>query len=338
MINKERIIVICPGRGSYVRSSHNYLSDKNKYISKELAFFDNKRTTLGLKTISDLDKTVFRSSTHMAGEHASLLTYSCSLADFNNINRNKFDIIGVLGNSMGWYSALSLSGAISLNSSFNLIQTMGSMMKNKIIGGQIIYPIINKNWQIEERIILKIKSVIKNIDAHISIFLGGYIVIGGSQDSLDYLINELPKVDDYPFQIPFNAAFHTPLMKETHQKAVNMLTRLEIESPKIPLIDGLGKIWSPYSTKVEDLLDYTLKTQVISMYNFSKSVEVAIKELCPDKIVILGPGNSLGGPVGQVLIKISWDSITSKKDFIDKQKLDPFIISMGIPDQRKLVC
>ena len=75
----------------------------------------------------------------------------------------------------------------------------------------------------------------------------------------------------------------------------------------------------------------------VSTYNFTKAISVAIKEFCPDNLVLLGPGNTLGGAVGQILIQNKWDGINSKKSFSKKQLNDTYLISMGINDQCKMV-
>ena len=66
-------------------------------------------------------------------------------------------------------------------------------------------------------------------------------------------------------------------------------------------------------------------------------MSVALKEFCPDKVLLLGPGNSLGGVIGQILIKNKWNGIISKKYFLEQQKEDPFLISLGLEDQRNLI-
>ena len=88
---------------------------------------------------------------------------------------------------------------------------------------------------------------------------------------------------------------------------------------------------------VKQLLDYTLNHQVTKTFDFSSSVMVSLKEFSPDNIILLGPGNSLGGPVAQVLIDHNWNDLHSKDAFIESQKNDPFLISMGIEEQRDLV-
>ena len=64
---------------------------------------------------------------------------------------------------------------------------------------------------------------------------------------------------------------------------------------QIPLIDGRGKIWSPYSSGPADIMHYTLNHQVQKTFDFTSSVTVALKEYAPDNLLLLGPGNSLGG-------------------------------------------
>ena len=175
------------------------------------------------------------------------------------------------------------------------------------------------------------------IGAKVSIKLGGYLVIAGLQNQLDYLLKELPKIDKYPFQIPFHSAFHTELLEKIPNLAESKLDRAIFSKPKIPLIDGRGNIWSPWSTNVSELYNYTLTYQVIKKYDFSSSVSVALKEFCPDHVVLLGPGNSLGGPVAQILINQQWNGLKSKQDFLSTQKNNPFVISMGIDEQKNLV-
>ena len=108
-------------------------------------------------------------------------------------------------------------------------------------------------------------------------------------------------------------------------------------NPNIPVVDGRGYIWSPWSSDEKELYDYTLNHQITSTYDFSRSVSVAIKEFCPDNIVLLGPGNSLGGPVAQVLIDHRWNELKTKTDFLNSQVNNPYLISMGIEEQRRLV-
>lgn len=337
-MSKEKIVVICPGRGSYSRDTSGYLnmhlSADSKSFIDQIEAYRNKENLLGPL---ELDSIPFKSSLHMKGENASTLIYACSLNDFLTINQKKYEIVGITGNSMGWYSALALGGSLQDQDAYELINTMGSMMKNKIIGGQLIYPIVDNEWHIDKKIKNQTLQKIKNADAYVSIFLGGYIVIGGEQKALDKLKKELPPIDDYPFQIPYHGAFHTPLLNSISEDSFLKIPKSHFKKPSFPLIDGRGKIWTEFSTNTNELYDYTLGIQVTSSYDFTRSITVAIKEFCPDRLVVLGPGNTLGGVVGQILIQNSWNNITSKHVFQMSQEKDPFLISMSLAGQREIV-
>ena len=196
-MNKERIVVVCPGRGSYTRETSNYLRIYGNNLIKDIKWMDFERESHGRESLTKLDSQKFKSNIHMLGENASSLIYACSLSDFSYIDVNKYEIISVLGNSMGWYTSLVLSGAISKKNGFHLIEKMGSMMKREIIGGQLIYPIINENWEIDNKLYDFVLSEVKRFGLHISIKLGGYMVIGGKRNKLKNLSKVLPINEKY---------------------------------------------------------------------------------------------------------------------------------------------
>ena len=136
---KERIAVICPGRGTYTRNALGYLKTYGRPAKSHITWMDNQRKGAGFTKLTELDSLPFESKIHMAGEHASPLIYACSVSDFLSIDQNTYEIVAITGNSMGWYTSLALSGALNLESAYQLIQIMGSMMKDGLIGGQIIY-------------------------------------------------------------------------------------------------------------------------------------------------------------------------------------------------------
>lgn len=343
MSHKKRIIVVCPGRGSYTKESLGYLNGR-KLIKEDLQLIDKQRQSLGDTTISELDsQKSFKTSVHTKGEHASPLIYACAKADFLDIDQNSFEIVAVTGNSMGWYLTLAFAGALNPLDSFQLIQTMGSMMKNGLIGGQVIYPIVDESWRIDQSIKDNIQELLIDInkvgghEVYISIELGGYLVLAGNKPGLNELSKRLPKKENYPFQLVNHGAFHTPLLDEVSDKAFMDLQRLQFSKPKIPMIDGRGKIWQPYSADSNQMRQYTLGFQVTETYDFTQAITVGLKEFSPDHIVLLGPGNSLGGALGQILIKNQWRGLDSKEAFSKLQKKDPFLISMGMASQKRMV-
>jgi len=342
---KQRVVVICPGRGTYNKEELGYLQRHHSGKIDIIELIDEYRASKDQLSIAKLDAMEkYSMATHTAGENASALIYACALADFQDINKDKYDVVAVTGNSMGWYIALAVAGALNAEHSIELINTMGSMMVGGVIGGQLIYPVVDEYWQLQPQVQ---RQVLQNVDevnqqvdqeVYLSIDLGGYLVFGGNKLGLKVLAEKLPLVQDrYPMNLFNHAAFHTPLLKEIAIKAQSLLSATIFERPKLPLIDGRGKIWQPLTTQSQALYDYTLSTQVTEPYNFSHAIEVAIKEFSPDKLIILGPGSTLGGSVAQCLIKHQWLGLKNKADFIQQQKEEAFLLAMGLPEQKKQV-
>lgn len=341
---KKRIVVICPGRGSYTKDNLKYLSQFGGHVGGFITDIDERRRHLGQPTISELDNDpVFKPAVHTRGENASALIYACAYADFMAIDRSKYEIVAVTGNSMGWYLALAFAGALDPAAAFDVINTMGSMMKDEIIGGQVIYPICDQNWVTQPERRALVESAVKKVNesgrgqVYISIELGGMLVLGGDHPGVAAILKELPPIENYPFQLINHAAFHTPILRETSARAFELLPSSLFSKPKVPLIDGRGAIWRPYSTNTEDLYHYTLGTQVVETYDFTRAVSVALKEFAPDHLVLLGPGSSLGGAIGQILIQNDWYGLKSKAQFSQTQLDSPQLLAMGRADQRHLV-
>jgi malonyl CoA-acyl carrier protein transacylase len=339
------IVVVCPGRGTYTKEELGYLKRHRPKIDSFVGAIDSFLQKRGEPTVSELDHAErFSLKTHTPGEYASTLIYACSAADFYGIDQERYEIVAITGNSMGWYTALALAGALRGDHATELIHSMGSMMKDGVIGGQLIYPVTDDQWRMDPSQIELVEQCIadtnklEGLTAQISIHFGGYLIIGGNEAGLKHLMKALPpKEERYPFILVNHAAFHTELMHETSERAFATLGAELFSRSEIPLIDGRGKIWQPYSTDLEALRQYTLGHQVFEPYDFSQAMTTALREFGPEKVVLLGPGATSGGAIGQVMIDLHWKELHSKEEFLALQKKEPFLVSMGREDQQTLV-
>jgi len=340
---KQTAVVIFPGRGTYGKTELGYLSRFHSDKTDFLKHIDNWRASAGRIKISDLDSAkAYSAAKHATSENASALIYACALCDFASIDHDKFDVVAICGNSLGWYMSLAAGRALNNQNAIRLIDTMGALMEEHGTGGQLVYPMVGEDWRPSDERQAAIDTALltgaKAGAAHLSIHLGGTAVLAGDEAGLEAIEKSLPVAEDrYPFRLARHAAFHTPLLRNVSDIAQAMLAAEMFERPSTPLIDGRGAIWSPYSTNIEALYNYTLRHQIVETYSFSKSVEVAIKEFSPDKLILAGPGSTLGAPIAQCLIEHGWKDISSRAEFMDRQKVDPFLLAMGREDQRALV-
>ena len=104
-----------------------YLQTHHAARSDLIATVDAVRVAMGQVPISQLDSaTKYTPSVHMTGDNASPLIYACAMADFAAIDRDRFDIVAVTGNSMGWYLALACAGILDLAGGARLVNNMGA--------------------------------------------------------------------------------------------------------------------------------------------------------------------------------------------------------------------
>ena len=337
---KKTALVICPGRGVYNASELGYLrthhSDKLEFISN----FDKQRSALNMLGILELDgRDSFSQSMFTRGDNASGLIYICSLADFLSIDRDKFDIVAVIGNSMGWYTALACGGAVSPEDGFRVVNTMGTIMHEQALGGQIVYPFVDENWQEIPEAKHELLTLVETInDLHVSIWFGGMIVLAGTEKALANVESKLERLQNrFPMRLPNHGAFHSSLMAANSAAGRKALLETIFQQPTIPMIDGRGKIWMPKACDRVALWDYTLGSQVTETYDFTRSVQTGLREFAPDCLIVLGPGNALGGATAQSILMIDWQALSTKTHFIERQADDPYMLAMGHSDQRSLV-
>lgn len=337
-------VVICPGRGTYNKPELGYLA-RHFPDAALLAQFDAQRAAAGQETLSELDGAErFSGLKHTRGDNASGLIYAATLGDFLSIDPDQVEVVAVTGNSMGWYSALACAGAVSPEDGFKVANTMGTLMQESLIGGQLVYPFLGDDWRPDPGRRDALLAMAADIDAReghtlrLSIALGGMLVLAGDASGLAAFEAEAePLQGRFPMRLGNHAAFHTRLQEPVAARGRERLPPGMFGQPSLPMIDGRGAVWWPHASDTDALWDYTLGAQVTRTYDFTRAVEVAAREFAPDLFIVTGPGTTLGGAVAQSLILADWRGMGSKDDFRDRQEKTGLLVAMGMPDQRTKV-
>jgi len=338
---RQAALVICPGRGTYGKAELGYLHRLHAARKELLATVDRLRSARGQPTITELDGADrFSPALHTRGDIASPLIFTSSYADFLAIDRSRFDIAAVTGNSMGWYSTLAVAGAVDLEHGFSIIDAMGENSQQGEPGGQVLFTLVDEDWREAAGLREALLALVGRIDGlHVSIDLGGMLILAGTEEALKAVLAEAPAGPGRePLRLVNHGPFHTPLMQGSSDRALASLPVGWFGSPDVPMVDGHGRIWRPHAVNAEALRRYTFVTQILEIYDFTRAVQVAVKEYAPDRIILLGPGDTLGGAIAQALIGIQWQGMRSKQDFQAVQSSDsPLLLSMGREEQRELV-
>jgi acyl transferase domain-containing protein len=329
-----RAALFCPGRGSYTERSLHSLPAAHPWIDAAEAL----RREAGLTSLRELDaQPRFDPALHLDPINVSALIYLVTLLDAERAAA-EHELVVVGGNSMGWYSALAVAGVLSFADGFRLVQTMALLQKEQQAadgGGQVIYPLVDDAWTASAAHAEAVEQALasSNGQAFRSIELGGYAVLAGSEAGIRHLLAALPKAklgsNLYPFRLLQHGAYHTPLLASVSQRARGLLASLAFAAPRIPLVDGRGLRHSPWSADAAALREYTLGAQVTTPYDFTSSLRVALREYAPERIVLPGPGNTLGGVCGQYLVAEGWRGLRSKAAFDAAQASErPCLTSM----------
>lgn len=344
MADRLSALVVCPGRGTYGKNEFGYLKRHHSARSDLVSRFDALRAERGQPTLSELDGADrFSVALHTRGDVASPLIFAASYLDFLAIDRNRFDIAAVTGNSMGWYTALACGGAVRGEDGFRIVDAMGENSQAGAPGGQVLVQTVDENWReipgYRSRLLALGEAINgrEGASLFLSIDLGGMLVFAGNEAGLEALLAEAPvNPAREPMRLVNHGPFHTPLMQGSSDRAFR-LPASWFGSPERPMIDGRGHIWRPHASDPAELRNYTFGTQILEPYDFTRAIQVAVLEHAPDRIILLGPGDTLGGAIAQALISINWLGLASKADFQKLQSSEPSLLAMGREDQRALV-
>ena len=213
----SRIVILCPGRGSYAEKQLKSLDPADPRVQAA----ERLRAEFGLAPLLELDGAAkFDRATHLAPENVSPLIWLVSTIDAATALR-EHECVGVAGNSLGWYTALAVAGALSFEDGFRVVQTMSLLQKEVCAatgGGQVLYPLVDDEWRRDPGREAATREALasSNGEAMPSIHLGGLAVLAGSDAGIAHLKRVLPKAklgsNQYPLQLEQHGPYHTRLV------------------------------------------------------------------------------------------------------------------------------
>jgi malonyl CoA-acyl carrier protein transacylase len=286
---------------------------------------DELRAGYQLPPLSELDRaSSFDLRVHLRPSNAAPVVFVVGMLHAERIAVDH-EVVAAIGDSMGWYTALAATGSLSFEDAFRLTQEMAILQEQPLPeggpGGQIIYPLTDASWRPDPKLAGAVEAALAggNGNIHNSVELGGYAVLAGTEDGIGSLLQSLPPVRigerAFPIRLALQGPYHSPLVAHVAKAAQQVLADLSWEAPTVTLIDGRGARFTPWSTDPAELARYTLNDHVVRPYRFATALKVALREYAPEVVLLPGPGNSLGGICGQVLVAEGYRGIRSRQAF-----------------------
>ncbi len=201
----------------------------------------------------------------------------------------------VLGLSLGEYSALVYSGAISLEEAVPLVHKRGTFMNEAVIDlpKTSMYAILGVSEEI-------IKEIIANKENDGVVEISNYntkgqIVIAGVLEALNECVEKVKERKGKAIELKVSGPFHTSLLESASVKLNAELSKISYNNFDIPVITNLtGKVVE----NKEDITDI-LTNQVKSAVKFEQSIEFLLAQGV-DTFVEIGPGKTLSNFVKKI--------------------------------------
>jgi [acyl-carrier-protein] S-malonyltransferase len=339
MNERPRSVLVCPGSGSYGAGSLGSLPPDHPAVEAA----ESIRAEYGLEPLLSLDGAERLDPTrHLRPSSAAALVFMATLLDAERAMADH-RLVAIVGNSIGWFSALAAAGAMPFEDAFRLAQEVALLRETAAadasVGGQVIYPLVDADWSPVPDLRAAVADVLTDGGAgqrrvYESIDLGGFAVLAGDQAGIAQLAERLPSVAlgerRFPLRLALQGPDHTPLAEPVAEAAADRLPSLRWDRPGITLIDGRGGRWTPWSTDPAALRDYTLGAQLVEPYRFATSLRVALREYAPDLVVLAGPGTSLGSIAGGLVVAEGYRGLRSRAAFEAAQRsAAPVVLTMG---------
>ncbi len=305
METTKNIIALFPGQGSQKVGMGSDLF-KNSEVAKR--FFSHADEALGF-SLSKIcfegpaDKLMQTEITQPAILTVSTICFEV-FKDKAAAEGKKLNISAAAGHSLGEYSALVASGAISFEDAVVLVNKRGRYMQEAVPQGEgKMVAVIGVEASEIEATISKLSNGIAQIA---NLNAPGQIVVAGQKAAVEQLMELMP--DARIIELQVSAPFHCPLMKPAEEKLAEDLAKLNIKQAAFPVYSNF---YAKGLTQPEEIRE-ALRLQVCGRVRWIECMENAVSEKHPEVAVEFGSGNILTGMLKRInpaLARANVDSI-----------------------------
>ena len=212
------------------------------------------------------------------------------------------------GHSLGEYSALCCSNAISFEQTIDLLKYRGIAMQNAVPKGEggmiaILGEEINNINNILKENQSKFKCYIANDNSV------GQIVVSGKTNCLELFIEMLKKLNIKFVKLQVSAPFHCPLMKKATDEMSTKILQTEFKNPDVSIISNVTTKPENKSNEIKKLLIQQIECPV----RWRESVQNMINSGV-NNFIEVGPGKVLSGLVKRIDRNVKLNHINHLND------------------------
>ncbi len=263
----EKYALTFPGQGSQAIGMGKAIAEE---FPQARAIFDEVDDALGEKLSSIIWDGSIETLTLTSNAQPALMAVSLAvLRAMESRGFNVTDAKFVAGHSLGEYSALAASGAISVADTAKLLRIRGNAMQDAVpVGIGAMAAIIGLDGDVLKTLCEKHTS--DEASAQIANDNGGgQLVISGHKQAIDAVCEDAKEAGaKRALILPVSAPFHSILMQPAAVAMREALENVEITAPSVPLIANV--LAAPVSDPVK--IRTHLVEQVTGQVRWSESI------------------------------------------------------------------
>ena len=193
------------------------------------------------------------------------------------------------GHSLGEYSALVASGALSFAEAVQTVRLRGKFMQEAVpVGEGAMAAILGMERKEVEK--LCEEAAAGEVLSPANFNCPGQIVIAGHLKAVQRAIEKVKQNGKRAVLLPVSAPFHSPLMKPAGARLEKALEEISIKDLNLPVVTNVEAEINTSKEKVKDLL----VAQVSSPVRWEESMRRMIEEGV-EQVLEIGPGKVLSG-------------------------------------------
>ena len=286
--------ILFPGQGSQIVGMGSEFYNNFPAVKKLFAEADEKLNFKISKIILEGPESELK-LTQNTQPAILLVSYSIFTVLKNEFNFNMEKIKYFAGHSLGEYSALLCSNALSFEDSLHLLFERGKFMQEAVPEGKGgMLAILGSQIEEINDYILQVKSngicEVANDNAQ------GQIIISGNIEPIEELKSILKRNKKKCIPIPVSAPFHCSLMNSA---AIKMKEKIDIVNFTKPAFEIISNVTALPVNSPEDIKKFLVQ-QIYSKVKWRESV-VFMGEKKINDFIEIGPGKVLTGLLKRIL-------------------------------------
>jgi len=299
--------LVCPGQGSQSIGMGKLLADE---YSSAKAIFEEVDEALGENLSSLIWEGEIEELTLTQNAQPALM--AMSLAVLRGLESEGFkteNCAYLAGHSLGEYSALAMSKAISVSDAARLLRARGLAMQDAVpVGVGAMAAILGLNFETVQSLAFEAQAA--GVCQAANDNDPSQVVISGEKTAVELAI-ELAKNSGAKraIMLPVSAPFHCELMAPAAEKMKIELEAIKIKPPIVPIVSNVSAQAISDPNEIKKLL----VSQVTGSVRWRESIMWMAKNNV-DEIWEIGSGKALSGMIRRIDKNISLKTFSSPDD------------------------